>query len=210
VEERATITPTKNGPYLVEHVRLLRNSRGQELAAKDTMRLCRCGGSQNKPFCDGTHRTNGFRGRRESRKQIARRRAYVGAEITITDNRAICAHAGFCTGELRAVFKSGRKPWITPDEAEVEDIAATVLECPSGALAYEIDGVAFGEQDRPPTITVSKDGPYYVTGGIELLHPTGLHGPSREHLALCRCGQSKNKPFCDGTHWYVGFRDPRN
>jgi CDGSH-type Zn-finger protein len=205
-----TITPTTNGPYRVEGLERLRNSRDEELAVRETLYLCRCGGSQNKPFCDGTHAKIGFRGRRESRRQLSRRRAYAGREVTILDNRAICAHAGFCTSELRAVFKSGRKPWITPDEAGVEAIAATISKCPSGALAYEIDGVVFGDQERAPTITVSKDGPYYVTGGVELLHPTGLHGPSREHFTLCRCGQSKNKPFCDGTHWYVGFRDPRN
>ena len=210
VAEQPTITPTTNGPYRVEWVTALRNSRGEELAVKEEMYLCRCGGSQNKPFCDGTHRKNGFRGRRETRRQIDRRRPYVGREVTIADNRSICAHAGFCTSELRAVFKSGRKPWITPDEADVEAIASTILKCPSGALAYEIDGIAFGDQERAPTITVSKDGPYYVTGGVELLHPRGLHGPSREHFALCRCGQSKNKPFCDGTHWYAGFRDPKN
>src|SRR5436309_2436210 len=95
-----TITPTKNGPYLVEGLELLLNSRGDELAAKEKMYLCRCGGSQNKPFCDGTHAKNGFRGRRESRRQLERRRRYVGSEITITDNRAICSHAGFCTEHL--------------------------------------------------------------------------------------------------------------
>ena len=205
-----TITPTTNGPYRVDGLERLRNSRDEELAVRETVYLCRCGGSQRKPFCDGTHKKIGFRGRRETRRQIERRRAYVGREVTITDNRSICAHAGFCTSELRAVFQSRRKPWITPDEADVEAIAATILKCPSGALGYEIDGIPFGDQERAPTIAVSKDGPYYITGGVELLHATGLRGPSLEHFALCRCGQSKNKPFCDGTHWTIGFSDPRN
>ena len=205
--ERPTITPTHNGPYRVDDLERLRTSGGELLPVRATVFLCRCGGSRNKPFCDGTHAKIGFTDRRETRKQIDRRRAYVGREITINDNRAICAHAGFCTDALKGVFASRRKPWIMPDEAGVEEIVATVLRCPSGALSYTIDGIELGDQERQPTISVSKDGPYYVTGGIALEHPKGLHGPSREHYALCRCGHSKNKPFCDGTHWAIEFRD---
>ena len=208
--ERPTIMPARNGPYLVEGLGRLRNSRGEELPVRERMWLCRCGGSQNKPFCDGTHAKIGFRDRRETRKAISRRKAYVGREITILDNRAVCAHAGHCTEGLRAVFKSGKKPWIDPDGASPEKVIEAVLRCPSGALAYSIGGVEFGDQEREPTITVSKDGPYHVTGGLVLAHPTGLQPPSGEHYALCRCGCSKNKPFCDGTHWDVEFRDPRN
>ncbi|MHC4779758.1 MAG: CDGSH iron-sulfur domain-containing protein [Planctomycetota bacterium] len=53
-------------------------------------------------------------------------------------------------------------------------------------------------------------GPYDVTGGIALMDPEGSTPESREHCTLCRCGSSKNKPFCDGTHWYVKFIDERN
>ena len=62
-----------------------------------------------------------------------------------------------------------------------------------------------------PTITVSRDGPYRVTGGINLIGADPrAEGASTEHYALCRCGGSKNKPFCDGTHWYNHFADPTN
>jgi len=209
VADLPRIAPTENGPYRVEGLDRLLNSRGEPLEARDVVYLCRCGGSQNKPFCDGTHAKIGFRGRRESRRQISRRRAYEGREITIHDNRAICAHAGFCTDSLPAAFRSGRKPWIDADGAPAEEIAETIRRCPSGALAYSLGGVDWDGDGRQPAITVSKDGPYWVIGSIELVYD-GPRGPSQEHFALCRCGQSKNKPFCDGSHWYAGFSDPEN
>ncbi len=207
--ELPRITPTQNGPYRVEGLERLLNSHGEPLATRDVVYLCRCGGSQNKPFCDGTHAKIGFRGRRESRRQISRRKAYEGRQLTIHDNRAICAHAGFCTDSLPSVFVSGRKPWIDADGAEAEEIAAVIRRCPSGALAYSLGGLEWDGGEREPAITVSKDGPYWIIGSIELVH-SGARGPSREHFALCRCGQSKNKPFCDGSHWYAGFSDPKN
>lgn len=57
-------------------------------------------------------------------------------------------------------------------------------------------------------VTVTNDGPYTITGGVELLDVPFGEDASREHYTLCRCGGSKNKPFCDGTHWSLGFRDP--
>ena len=65
------------------------------------------------------------------------------------------------------------------------------------------------DQDRPPMVTVTKDGPYVVTGAIELFDQARGEGASSEHYALCRCGGSKNKPFCDGTHWHIGFSDDK-
>jgi CDGSH-type Zn-finger protein len=207
VPEQPRITPQPDGPYRVDGLERLLSSGGEQLAVRPALFLCRCGGSSNKPFCDGTHLKIGFRSRRESRRQIARRAAYSGAQITINDNRAICAHTGFCTDELERVFASGRKPWIDSDAATVDEIAATVRKCPSGALSYTLDGVEYAGDSGDATITVSKDGPYFVAGSIELVHP-GPHGPSAVRFALCRCGQSSNKPFCDGTHWDAGFRDP--
>src|SRR5205823_14421467 len=100
---------------------------------------------------------------------------------------------GFCTDTLPQVFRSGRKPWIDPDAAFADEIAATIRRCPSGVLAYSVDGIERDGEEREPAITVSRDGPYFVVGSIELAH-AGARGPSREHFALCRCGQSRNKP----------------
>ena len=135
---------------------------------------------------------------------------YAAEGITIHDNRAICSHSGFCSDNLRAVFDPKRKPWIDAGAAGAERIAAVVRMCPSGALSYSIGGVEHRDREREPEILVSKDGPYYVRGGIGLADAPWGEGASREHYALCRCGESKNKPFCDGTHWAIEFRDEKN
>lgn len=102
------------------------------------------------------------------------------------------------------------KPWIDPDGAEAEAIIETVRQCPSGALSYSIEDVEHRDQEREPTISVSKDGPYHVSGSIEPKDQAWGEGASQEHYTLCRCGASKNKPLCDGTHWQVKFTDEKN
>lgn len=205
-----------NGPYYLlndmtpREVPNLQSSTGESRANVAGVALCRCGGSQNKPFCDGTHGRNGFNDRKLTDGELDKRVDYHGARITIHDNRGICAHAGFCTDNLSQVFKLNEEPWIAPDAADVEAIVETIKKCPSGALSYSIDGVEHRDQDRTPMVTVTKDGPYAITGGIELLDQSQGEGASAEHYTLCRCGASKNKPFCDGTHWHIGFKDEKN
>ena len=100
------------------------------------------------------------------------------------------------------------EPWIAPDAASVEKVIETIRKCPSGALSYAIDGVEAAPPRRAPMVEVTDDGPYAVTGGVELATGRWGEGASREHFTLCRCGMSKNKPFCDGSHWDAKFRDP--
>ncbi len=204
------INPSENGPYIVKGLETLTNSKGETLSTKPTIALCRCGGSANKPFCDGTHATNGFNSQKLEGRTPDRRDNYEGKEITLHDNRGICSHAGFCTSKLASVFKLKTEPWIDPDGASAEELIAAAKRCPSGALSYSIEGVEQRDQDRPPQVLVSRNGPYYVTGGIELENEARGEGASEEHYALCRCGDSKNKPFCDGTHWRVKFQDEKN
>jgi CDGSH-type Zn-finger protein len=192
-----------NGPYVVDEEVSLRREDGTALRSAAGMALCRCGGSAKKPFCDGTHARNGFSDRNSADPAADRRIAHAGKSITIFDNRSMCAHAGFCTDRLKAVFRMGVEPWIDADAASVEEIIATVEKCPSGALSYAINGVDASPPRREPMVAVTNDGPYAVTGGIALDQDAG-----REHYTLCRCGGSKNKPFCDGTHWHIGFKDP--
>lgn len=206
----AVIECSKNGPYLVRNVTNFQNSKGEEISAQKVIALCRCGGSADKPFCDGTHSRIGFSGEKLTDGRLNKRENYYGKGITIHDNRGICSHAGFCTDNLPSVFKLKTEPWIDPDGSEAEEIINTVRKCPSGALSYIIDNVEVREQDRGPMIKISKDGPYYVTGGIELKNEPMGEGASEEHYTLCRCGGSKNKPFCDGSHWYIKFRDEKN
>jgi len=203
-----------NGPYYLLNetqaapVANLRRASGEACATVHGVALCRCGGSQNKPFCDGTHGKIGFSDRNSADPANNRRKAYAGKGITIFDNRALCAHAAFCTDELAAVFRHKDKPWIVPDAAAVEQVVAVIRKCPSGALSYAIDGVEAEPPNRAPMVTVTDNGPYAVTGGVELLGVKMGEGASPEHYTLCRCGASKNKPFCDGSHWDAGFKDP--
>ena len=201
------ITCVPNGPYLLAGGEVvLQREGGARLAEAGGVALCRCGGSASKPFCDGTHSRNGFSDRNEPHGG-ARRTAYAGKNITIFDDRSICAHAGFCTDGLNAVFRMNAEPWIEPDAATVQAIAATIAKCPSGALSYALDGAEAPPPVRAPAVTVMRDGPYAVTGSVQL-DAALAEGASREHYTLCRCGGSKNKPFCDGTHWHIGFKDP--
>ena len=209
-EHQTTITPSSNGPYIVKNLGQLHNSRGESLLTKPTVALCRCGGSANKPFCDGTHAKNGFSDERLTDGHQDKRDDYAGSEVTVHDNRGICAHIGNCSSGLPSVFRLKTEPWIDPAAADGEAIIETVRQCPSGALSYTVDGAEHRDQDRDLAIVVSKDGPYFVTGGIELPDVERGEGASTEHYTLCRCGASKNKPFCDGTHWSIKFKDEKN
>lgn len=202
-----TIECAKNGPYLVQHLETFANSHGDAIPARRTMALCRCGASKNKPFCDGNHDRVGFTSDKRDGRVEDQLDIYQGEGITIRDNRGICSHAGHCTDGCPAVWRTAVEPWIDPNGADTLRITETIAKCPSGALSYEIDGEVRSDSDRAPAIRVSKDGPYHVQGGIELQGEAFGEGATREHYALCRCGGSKDKPFCDGTHWYIDFKD---
>ncbi len=200
-----SITCKPNGPYLVNRLTAFTNSRGETIATKETIALCRCGESNNKPFCDGTHVKIGFEDGKKPERRKDQRRNYVGKAITIHDNRGACAHAGVCTDRLSTVWRMGVEPWIDPDGAAVEAIIATIEACPSGALSYTVNDEEHRDCDYPAAVKLEKNGPYVVTGGIPLEGVAFGEGASREHFTLCRCGASKNKPFCDGSHYDAGF-----
>ena len=208
--DKPIITPAKNGPYIVKGLENLQNSKGEKLEAKSQFALCRCGGSSNKPFCDGTHATNDFSSEKLADGSKDKRDNYVGNDVTIHDNRGICAHAGRCTNGLPNVFRLKEEPWIHPNAEKADDVVATIKQCPSGALSQSTGGVEHRDEDRDPAVMVSKNGPYVVTGGPELAGEKWGEGASTEHFTLCRCGGSKNKPFCDGTHWAIKFEDDKN
>ena len=206
---KPNITPTPDGPYLVKGIENFANQKGP-IETKETMALCRCGGSANKPFCDGTHAKIGFSSAKLEGRVEDKRENYKGKKITIHDNRGICAHAGRCTDGLTSVFRLKEEPWIHPDAASADEIIATIQKCPSGALSYSVDDVEHRDRDGEPTIFVAPNGPYVVSGGPDLLDTIWGEVASKEYFTLCRCGGSKNKPFCDGTHWYNKFTDDKN
>ena len=208
------IIPAPNGPlYLVNDsepavVENLVDTKGSPLATVRRVALCRCGQSKSKPFCDGTHCAAGFSSDNSLEGVPDRRKDYVGKEITVHDNRSICSHAGKCVVGLPAVFRLGERPWVNADGASMQEVIDTVRKCPSGALSYSVDGIEYRElADGKPQMRVIKNGPYHVTGGIELVGAKWAQGASKEHYTLCRCGASNNKPFCDGMHRETGFMD---
>ena len=103
------------------------------------------------------------------------------------------------------MFKEESSPWIDPAGAQPQAIVEAVRHCPSGALTYSIEGQPDRPEQWPPSITVLEDGPYEVLG-VELQGVEFAQGVPRERFALCRCGHSKNKPFCDATHYDIGFK----
>jgi CDGSH-type Zn-finger protein/ferredoxin len=221
LKEKPKILPLLNGPFYLLNdmeprvVENLQTSEGEPLSNVRGIALCRCGASKNKPFCDGTHGIIGFLSKNsvtlEGSASIKdRRKNYVGKKVIIHDNRKICSHAAECVNNLPSVFRFDARPWISPDAEESEQIIKTIEKCPSGALSYSIDGIEYRDRnERKPMVTVLKDGPYAITGGIDLIGDDiqFAEGFSKEHYTLCRCGASNNKPFCDGTHRSVNFKD---
>lgn len=208
--ETPGISLAANGPLLVKNLEQLTNAKGAQIEVKPMMALCRCGHSATKPFCDGTHTRIGFSSENPSDPAPNQLDHYTGKGVTIHDNRSICSQAGLCTDRLSTVFRIKEDPWIDPDGATEEAIVALVQQCPSGALSYTLHGQAPSRPGVSASITVAKDGPYNILGRVYLDTPVWGSGADRERYALCRCGASKNKPFCDGSHWGVNFKDEDN
>ena len=113
-EKKTSITPTPDGPYLVNGLKNFVNQNGP-IETKETMALCRCGGSANKPFCDGTHATVGSTDEKSNDRRPDKRDNHIGKEITVHDNRGIFDHAGHCTDSPKSVFLLGKEPFVDPD-----------------------------------------------------------------------------------------------
>jgi CDGSH-type Zn-finger protein len=203
-----TVVFTTYEPYTVIDLKDFKNHEGKDLDVEPVMALCRCGGSKHKPYCDGSHHKERFSGTKSPDRVKDRVVEYRGKEITILDNRGVCSHDKSCVRSLPSVFNDKRQIWIDPNGAGVDEIIETIRKCPSGALSYRIGETRYQDVDRSPRITVKKDGPLAVEGFITLRDDRDSKPESREHYTLCRCGKSKNKPFCDGTHCTIDFKDP--
>ncbi len=131
---------------------------------------------------------------------MARRKEYEGKDIMVSFDMKRCIHARNCFLKLPDVFDPAQRPWVQPDTAPAEEIASVVRSCPSGALGFRYNG---GAAETPPKINriaVLENGPLAVTGGLE-----SEGGETATRLTLCRCGLSKNKPYCDYSHVEGGF-----
>ncbi|MEM6377158.1 MAG: (4Fe-4S)-binding protein [Bacteroidota bacterium] len=140
---------------------------------------------------------------------MAKEKEYTNGEVTIVWKPELCTHSKNCITGLPAVFEYGSRPWIKPDGASTEEIVAQVKKCPSGALTtyLNVDGKPDDKATYDPTVTLKilPNGPVLVNGAVHMVFPDGSEEDKSNSVALCRCGASTKKPFCDGSHNRISF-----
>jgi CDGSH-type Zn-finger protein len=217
---------TKDGPYLVSDnlplakVSIGANADGESVRydwgkpfkKQSQYYLCRCGHSSSKPYCDGTHAKIGFDGTETASRKPYREQAKLieGPVVSLTDAESLCAFARFCdpNGQVWRLVKE-------TDRAKAkQDFVRQTCDCPSGRLVAWDNKT--GEPIEPKlelSLGLIEDpveqcsGPIWARGGIQVIAADGFRYEVRNRVTLCRCGASKNKPFCDGTHAAIKFRD---
>ncbi len=219
-----SITITFGGPYVVrggieltEQVITpveghLEYRTARVFPRQETYALCRCGRTSTPPFCDGTHVEAGFRGEETASRRPFEERAdvYPGPGVTLLDDNR-CAYARFCHREDGDVWTLTE---LSDDERLKREAVKASSDCPAGRLVHidTEEGTVY-EPRLGPSIALLEDplqgvsGPLFVRGGIPLIGSDGTAYELRNRYALCRCGASRNKPFCDAMHVTVGYRD---
>jgi CDGSH-type Zn-finger protein len=213
------ITVSKNGPYIVTggvplisseicndeegYCRTWREVKRYQVQEKYA--LCRCGHSKNKPFCDGTHAKVNFDGTEAGDHEPFDKAARVipGPALTLVDNEHLCVHARFCmrAGGVWSLVKQSRN-------REARDTAIDeACNCPSGRLVIKDDetGKAIEPEFEKSIVIIEypplgEHGPLWVRSRIPIISADGKQYEIQNRVTLCRCGKSKNKPFCDGSH----------
>jgi uncharacterized Fe-S cluster protein YjdI len=134
---------------------------------------------------------------------------YTNGEITVVWKPNVCIHSAICRKGLPDVFDPQARPWIKVSEASTEEIIKQVDKCPSGAITwYRNDETADKKEIEHVTkVEVIPNGPIRVHGDVEITHSNGSVEKRERITALCRCGLSSNKPFCDGTHKREGWSE---
>ena len=181
----------------------------EPLEADATYRLCRCGKSGNKPFCDDSHLEEprvDVKERADHGPRYDRADVFQNTEdgAIISDDLSLCSKAGFCKNRFTGVWQM-----LGSADPEVRQQMQRMVEhCPSGRLAWaESENAPDHEPEYEPEIGVFRNGPLFVRGGVRVVGADGEPYEVRNRMTLCRCGHSQNKPFCDGSHKVVGFRD---
>ena len=190
-----------------EHGEPLAWKTSEPLETRAQYALCRCGDSQNKPFCDGSHTAAGFEGvdTADSSTYDSRANVLGNNSITVRDDRSICVHAGFCGNRATNIWKQAAD---TDDSLVRLAVINEVEKCPSGAITYRFAGDGDdAEADYPTQVAAIDDGPLWVTGAVPITTSDGSELEARTRVTLCRCGASANKPLCDGSHKEAGFSD---
>ena len=149
-------------------------------------------------------------------------KTYTNGEVTVFWKPDLCIHSTKCFHRLPEVFNPKIRPWIQLDKSSTDKIIETVKNCPSGALSYKYNSESSNEaktmeeptapiqetEQKPEAsvrIQVSPNGPLLVTGNAIIVNTDGTETIKEGKFALCRCGQSTRKPFCDGTHKTITF-----
>ena len=132
---------------------------------------------------------------------------YSNGEVVIIWKPSLCTHASFCWKELPNVFDPKTRPWVNPKGATTERIIEQINRCPSGALSYRMENEKQPKekQENITEVEVIKDGPLMIRGQLKITDANGKTTTKNGLTAFCRCGASKNKPFCDGSHQAVDF-----
>lgn len=222
----ANVKITKNGPYLVtggvplaEQI-IETDSRGGSESWREghtyehqaSYALCRCGGSAKKPFCDGTHARNGFDGTETASHEPYNEQASAQdgpGSLALLDADKLCAFARFCDPNGQV--------WNQIENTDDPEVRANFLRqvgnCPAGRLvAWDKEAGKAIEPHLPVSIGLIEDpvqdcsGPVWLRGGITVTSSDGFEYEKRNRVTLCRCGESSNKPFCDGTHASMKFK----
>lgn len=174
--------------------------------------LCRCGASQKAPYCDGSHATHKWDSELTAHAEALLDNVdiTVGEEILLTDNPKYCAFARFCD--------AGGGVWASVEASFDDNLRRMAIRqaslCPSGRMM-----IWSSEDDNPfersyePSLGLIEDdalkssGPLWVRGGISIMRENGDSYEVRNRVTLCRCGESVNKPYCDGTHAAIQWQD---
>ncbi|HEY6068518.1 MAG TPA: (4Fe-4S)-binding protein [Gaiellaceae bacterium] len=134
-------------------------------------------------------------------------REYATEEIVVEWRPSLCYHSRNCVAALPAVFDPQARPWVNVHAANTDAVEAAVAQCPSGALrSRKVAKPTTVVADDRAEVRVLENGPLLLRGHLRVLADDGTELAELERAALCRCGQSQNKPFCDGSHARVGFR----
>jgi CDGSH-type Zn-finger protein len=209
----------ENGPYLVsggiplyemtidadEEGNICQWHIDHKFPLKENYILCRCGKSKNKPFCDGTHSKTDFIGTEVASKipYLDRAVELQSKNLKLTDVWDLCDHSRFCLrkGGIRELLKSD-------NPEDLETAMEEAKNCPSGRLVlWDNETGKPMEPVLEKSIAVVDDpqkhseGPLWVRGGIQIESADGTVYEVRNRVTLCRCGESDNKPLCDGSHW---------
>ncbi len=223
--EQLVIKVTADGPYQVKGAPPIYQAtieinekgtsvgylKGQEFPSNATVYLCRCGRSKNAPFCDGSHKTAGVDLTETASFEplLAGSTEVDGPVIALTDNEKYCAFARFCDQGLR-IWNEVQRPGASHQAMATKE----AHQCPSGRLlVWDKQSQQPIEQAETPSIGLIEDpaqecsGPLMVRGGIRVESASGRSYEVRNRQTLCRCGESSNKPFCDGTHASIKYRD---